>query len=183
MATKVLIVDDNEAFCSSLTDILEAKGYEVESAGTGREAIEKAQGRFFNVALLDIRLPGMDGMKLLTTMKKMHPDMAVIMTTAYASLETAVEALEEGAAAYIIKPLKMDEVLTTVSQLVEKQRLEMENRRLYQEIKQELAERKKAEEKLKKAYNDLKKTQVQLIQSEKMEAIGGKEVNIDGSKR
>jgi len=119
----ILIVDDDESTRRSLSLIFRKKGYETEMAGTGREAIEKAQKTFFNAALLDIRLPDTDGISLLASLKGIHPDMVVIMITAYAALENAVQALNEGATAYIMKPLDMDEVLAKVGESLEKQRL------------------------------------------------------------
>ena len=147
----ILVVDDDESTLKTLALIFEKKGYETETALTGREAIEKAHERFFNLALLDIKLSDMEGVELLAPLKKMYPDMVVIIITGYASLETAVRALNEGAAAYITKPLNMDGVLATVKEGLEKQRLVMENERLYQEAQRELAERKRAEEELKKS--------------------------------
>ena len=147
----ILIVDDDESISRSLALTFDEKGYETETAVTGREAIEKARERFFNLAFLDIKLSDMEGVELLAPFKKMHPEMVVIVITGYASLETAVRALNDGAAAYINKPLNMDEVLVTVREGLEKQRLVMENRRLYQEAQRELVERKRAEEKLKKS--------------------------------
>jgi len=144
----ILIVDDDESTRRSLSLIFGKKGYETETARTGQEALEKTRGRFFNLALLDLRLPDMEGIGLLVPLKEMHPDMVLILVTGYASLETAVQALNEGASAYITKPLNMDEILATVREALEKQRLVLENRRLYQEIQQELAERKQAEEKI-----------------------------------
>ena len=147
----ILIVDDDESILRSLALILEKKGYETETAVTGREAMEKVSERFFNLAFLDIRLSDMEGVELLAPFKEMHPDMVVIIVTGYASLETAVLALNEGAAAYITKPLNMDEVLVKVREGLETQRLAMENERLYQEAQRELAERKRAEEELKQS--------------------------------
>lgn len=147
----ILIVDDDEGTCRSLTLIFSKKGYGTQTAGTGREAIEKAQGGLFNLALLDIKLPDMEGVELIAPLKEMHPDIVVIMMTAYASLETAVRALNEGASAYIYKPLNMDAVLAAVREALEKQRLIMENRRLYQKAQRELAERKRAEEALRQS--------------------------------
>ena len=147
----ILIVDDDESTLRSLALIFDKKGYETETAVTGQEAIEKAREMLFNLAFLDIKLPDMEGVELLAPLKKMHPDMVVIIITGYASLETAVRALDEGAAAYITKPLNMDEVLVKVREGLEKQRLAMENARLYQEAQRELAERKRAEEELKRS--------------------------------
>jgi len=141
----VLIVDDDESTLKTLALIFDNKGYETETALTGREAIEKAREKPFNLALLDIKLSDMEGVELLVPLKKMYPNMVMIIITGYASLETAIRALNEGAAAYITKPLNMDEVLATVKEGLEKQRLVMENEKLYQEAQRELAERKRAE--------------------------------------
>ncbi len=161
----ILIVDDDQTSCKTLALIFEKGGYETETAGTGQEAVEKVRERFFNLALLDIKLPDMEGVELLAPLKEMHPDMVVIMVTAYASLETAVRAVNEGASAYITKPLNMDRVLARVEDALEKQRLVMENRRLYQEAQRELAERKRLEA-------EREKMQSQLLHSQKMEAVG-----------
>jgi len=152
---RILIVDDDESSRSILSLMLERAGYETETAGTGQEALDKAQEKFFNLILLDIMLPDVKGTELLATLKEMHPDTAVIMATAYASLETAVQALNKGASAYITKPLYVDEVLATVGEALEKQHLVMENRRLYQETQRELAERRRAEETLRRYAEQL----------------------------
>ena len=118
----ILIVDDDERICRNLSLILNDKGYETDTAGTGQEALEKARGRFFNVALLDIKLPDMEGVELLMPLKKIHPDMIVFMITGYPSLETSIRTSLEGALAYITKPLDIDSVLTAVRKALDKQR-------------------------------------------------------------
>ncbi|HEY41334.1 MAG TPA: PAS domain S-box protein [Dehalococcoidia bacterium] len=144
--TSILIIDGDSNTRDNLTRVFRRKGYEVEAVGTGREAIEQVVRRFYNVALLNVELPDMQGIDVLMSMKQVCPDMVVIMMTAYASLESAVSALIQGASAYLIKPLNIDEVLLTVGEAIEKQRLVMENRRLYQQARRELAERRNAEE-------------------------------------
>jgi len=161
----ILIVDDDEGICKILTLLFERNGYDTETSGTGRGAIEKARGRSFNVAILDIKLPDMEGVELLAPLKEMHPDLEMIMVTGYASLETAVRTLNEGASAYITKSMNMDEVLAIIRRVIEKQHLVMENRRLYQTAQQELARRKQAEE-------EKTKLEEQLRQLQKMEAVG-----------
>ncbi|NQT84292.1 diguanylate cyclase [bacterium] len=130
----ILIVDDDEGTCRSLRLIFRKKGYEAETAGTGQEAIEKARRKFFNLALLDIKLPDTEGIELLAPLKEIHPDMVVIMVTAYASVESAVRALNEGALAYIIKPLDMRGVLAKVRGALQDQRIIEEKRRAEEEL-------------------------------------------------
>lgn len=145
---RILIIDDNEELCSVLRLIFEEKQYAVDVAATGQEALAKAERRFFHAILLDIKLPDMSGVEVLAHLKKMRPDTAVLMITAYASLESAIEALNEGASAYILKPVNMDEVLVTIQEVLEKQHLVHENRRLFGEAQRELTERKRAEQEL-----------------------------------
>ncbi len=148
--SKILITDDDVDTCEILSDIFRERGYGVVTAGTGSEAVDKAGQTTFDVALIDIRLPDMEGVELIAALKGMQPDMVVAMITGYASVETAVRALNEGASAYILKPLNMDEVLAAVKESLEKRRLVIENRRLYEEVQRELDERKRAEQSLNK---------------------------------
>lgn len=117
----VLIVEDDKVIIKSLKDILQSKGYSVDTAETGREGIEKSEVQFYNLALLDIRLPDMDGTELLTTMHETLPRMVKIMVTGYPSLENAVEALNRGADAYVMKPVKPKELLALIEEKLEKQ--------------------------------------------------------------
>lgn len=127
----ILIVDDDESTCRTLALTLNKAGYETEIAGTGSQALEKAGTKPFNAVLLDIKLPDIEGIELLEPLNEKYPDTAVIMITAYASVETAVEALNKGAWAYITKPLNLDELLhTTLKHAIEKQRLLEEKRRM-----------------------------------------------------
>ena len=152
----ILIIDDDESTCRMLSLMLGKRGYEMETAGTGQEALEKAKERFFNVALLDIRLPDMEGVELLEPLKRMHPDIAIIVLTAYASVETAMQAVNKGAQAYITKPFDVTELLATLTEALGKQRLIMENKRLYEEAQRELVERKRAEHNLAERAKEIK---------------------------
>ena len=153
---RILIVDDDESTRTTLALVFGEKGYQTETAGTGQEALDKVRERFFNLALLDIKLPDMSGLDLLARLREAHPDMATVMATAYASLETAVRALHEGASAYVTKPLRMDEVLVTVRQALEKQRLTLENRQLLETLQRELIEREQAEAQARRLATQLK---------------------------
>jgi len=120
---RLLVVDDDVELCQSLSDIFGEKGYLVETAYNGAQAEEKLRETFFNVSLLDIKLPDIDGIELLRRLKKVHPNTEVILITGYASLESSIAALREGAFAYVIKPMAMDDVIATVEQAIDKQRL------------------------------------------------------------
>jgi DNA-binding NtrC family response regulator len=117
----ILIVEDDTNIRETLSTILQQKGYNTDTAKNGQEALQKSQTKFFNMALLDIKLPDMEGTKLLTTMHETLPKMMKIMITGYPSLENAVEALNQGADAYIIKPVKPEKLLALIEEKLEKQ--------------------------------------------------------------
>ena len=117
----ILIVEDDKAIIKSLKDILQSEGYSVDTAENGQEAIQKSKEKFFNMALLDIKLPDMEGTKLLVTMHENLPKMVKIMITGYPSVENAVEALNRGADAYIIKPVKPEKLLALIEEKLKKQ--------------------------------------------------------------
>jgi len=131
----ILIVDDSRQMCRTLRHILEGKGYVVETARTGRQALEKAANRFFNVGLVDVQLPDAQGTDLLEALKTRHPDMIAIMITGYASVDNVVRALNEGAFAYLTKPLNPSEMLSVITQGLEKQRLVIEKRQMEQALR------------------------------------------------
>lgn len=117
----ILVVDDDETVLKSLKDILQSNGYRVDTAKTGKEAIEKSERRFYNLALLDIVLPNMQGTKLLTKMHRTTPKMMKIMVTGYPSLQNAVESLNLGADAYVVKPVSPEELLRVVEDKLKEQ--------------------------------------------------------------
>ena len=118
----VLVVEDDANIRVPLSTILQQKGYKTDTAKNGKEAIQKSKAKFYNLALLDIKLPDMEGTKLLTTMHENMPKMVKIMVTGYPSLENAVEALNHGADAYVIKPVKTEKLLALIEEKLEVQR-------------------------------------------------------------
>ncbi len=110
----VLIVDDDESICKTLSAILTAEGYQTTTANGAKEALEKAANQFFNIALLDIKLPDMDGTQLLAKLQEIAPKTKKIIVTGYPSLKNAVEALNFGADSYIMKPIDPSELLKTI---------------------------------------------------------------------
>ncbi|MEM2123564.1 MAG: response regulator, partial [Candidatus Bathyarchaeia archaeon] len=117
----ILIVDDDKAILQSLEVILKMKGYEVETAETGREAIEKSRKKIYNLAILDIKLPDMEGTELLVKMHETMPRMMKIMLTGYPSLENAVKSLNLGADAFLMKPINPKELLKVVEEKLREQ--------------------------------------------------------------
>jgi DNA-binding response OmpR family regulator len=118
---RILIVEDDTCIRELLRDILQQNGYSVDTAGNGQEAIQKSKAKFFNLALLDIKLPDMEGTTLLTDMHESLPKMVKIMVTGYPTMENAVVALNLGADAYIIKTFKPEELLALIKSKLEEQ--------------------------------------------------------------
>jgi DNA-binding NtrC family response regulator len=119
--TRILVIDDDESIRETLSKALEKAGYVVETAESGTEAIEKAQANFYNLALIDIRLPDMEGTKLLTAMKDTTPKMTKIILTGYPALENAIEAVNKGADSYVRKPVDIEELLRVIKKHLQKQ--------------------------------------------------------------
>jgi len=128
---RILVVDDDESIRKALSAVLEEKGYYVDTAESGNEAIQKSNANFYNLALIDIRLPDMEGTMLLKAMKDSIPPMVKIIVTGYPSLGNAMEAVNKGADAYLLKPVVMENVLKTIREYLKKQ----EEARKYSEDK------------------------------------------------
>lgn len=111
---RILVVDDDESFVDTMKDILEVSGYIAETALSGEEAKEKVLQEYFHLALLDLKLPDISGIDLLKWVKKETPRTMVMMITGYAALDNAVEALNFGANAYIMKPVNPKEFLSFI---------------------------------------------------------------------
>ena len=117
---RILIVDDDENIRKVLKTILEDEGYTVDEAENAKKAIEKSRRNVYNLALIDIRLPDMEGIELLTRMKDTVPKMRKIIITGYPTLQNAIEAVNRGADAYILKPFDMEKVLATIKEQLRK---------------------------------------------------------------
>jgi two-component system response regulator HydG len=117
---KVLMVDDDEAICRVMSLILEGEGFEVETAFTGKDAIKKSRSRVYDAAILDFRLPDMEGTKVLKEMSEISPKMVKIMLTGYPSVQNAVDSLNFGADAYLVKPPNPEEVINSIREKLQK---------------------------------------------------------------
>ena len=161
----VLVVEDRDGERRTLCGILEDEGYKVIGIDKGEAAIEEAKKRFINIAIIDIKLPDLSGLDVLKAIREINEDTVGIVTTGYASMETAVEAMDAGAYTYIIKPFNVDAVVATLKRALEQQHLSIENRKLLRELK-------KANKELENTLVELKSTQAQLVQAGKMAAMG-----------
>jgi two-component system response regulator PilR (NtrC family) len=133
----ILVVDDEEIMREILETLLKGEGYSVRLAASGEEGVELARNIPFDVAIVDVMMPGIDGMTTLESLRKLDDELAVIMVTAYASVENAITAMKRGAFDYITKPFKNDEVLVVVKNALERRRLVNENRTLRQNIQEQ----------------------------------------------
>src|SRR5215469_13186000 len=132
----ILVVDDEEIMREILETLLTREGYDVRLASSGTEGLELARALPFDAAIVDIMMPGIDGIATLDELKRIDEDLAVIIITAYASVESAISAMKSGAFDYITKPFKNDEVLVVVRNAMERRRLVHENRNLRQNIQE-----------------------------------------------
>jgi len=126
MAADILVVDDDERMVMGLKELLEEEGYSVTSCTSSRSALEAVRGRSFAIALVDLVMPGMDGMELLKEILALSPETKVIIITGFATVESAVEAMKAGACDYISKPFKAREIESVVKRTLEEMRFEKE---------------------------------------------------------
>ncbi len=119
----ILVVDDEEIMRSFLHDVLAGEGYQVHVAHTGEEAVNKASRKKYDLVITDIKMPGIDGMGVLSQVKELSPTTEVVVMTGYASLESAVESMKRGAADYITKPFNIDQIRIVVAKTLERRKL------------------------------------------------------------
>ncbi len=120
--SQILVVDDEEIARTNLEYILRKEGHQVATAANGLEALEKVKAHEFDVVLTDLKMEKMDGIQLLESVKQIAPHTEIVMVTGYATVSSAVDALKKGAAHYLSKPIKLDELRDTVRGIVEKKR-------------------------------------------------------------
>ena len=127
MKTRILVVDDEASHLQMLDAVLSAEGYEIHKAGDGQEAIGLVEERFYDLLLMDVRMSKVGGIEALKAIKKISPGIPVIIMTAYASVNTAVDALKSGAYDYLTKPLDIEELKILVKKALHHRKLEQEN--------------------------------------------------------
>ncbi len=135
----VHVIDDEPIIHEVLSQLLSSEGYEVELSSSGEEALEKHSTGFYDVTLLDLLMPGLDGIQVLKGIKRVDPQAVIIIITAYASVESALSAMKMGAYDYIQKPFKHDELLLIIERALEHRKLQDENIRLRDELNRKFA--------------------------------------------
>ncbi|MGA2587942.1 MAG: sigma-54 dependent transcriptional regulator [Candidatus Aminicenantales bacterium] len=133
------VIDDEPIIHEVLSQLLTSEGYEVEISSSGEEALQKYEDRTFDLALLDLLMPGINGMDVLRAVKRIQPRAMILIITAYASVESAIEAMKIGAFDYIQKPFKHEELLLTITRALEHKNLQEENVRLRDELKRKFS--------------------------------------------
>jgi DNA-binding NtrC family response regulator len=121
---KILIVDDDEDLRTKMSKFLGGAGYETQMVSSGREAVEKASDEDFDVVLLDLIMPKMSGSDVLIELKRVSPRSKVIMITAFATIDNAVDAIKRGASDYVTKPFKIDDLLMRIKRVLEETRVD-----------------------------------------------------------
>jgi len=138
-SSRVLIVDDEIAIRFSLTEVLRNEGYNVTAVESGEAALQQIEKQEFDLVLLDLRMKGIGGIEVLNSLRSLHPDTCVIVLTAHASLETAVEALRQGAHDYLFKPCKTDQLRRSVRKGLEKRMRSQRRERVLSDLERRLS--------------------------------------------
>lgn len=136
---RIMVIDDEESMCKFMQIMLKKEGYGVSSAQSGKEALEELQNSHYDLVIADLMMPEMNGLELLSKVKSIDPELNFIVMTAYASVDTAIEALKKGAFDYIAKPFKVDELKITIKKSLEQKRIIKENLDLKRQLKKEFS--------------------------------------------
>jgi len=134
---KIMVIDDEESMCRFMQIMLQKEGYEVTSTVSSKEALEKIKNKNYDLVIADLMMPEMNGLELLSRAKTIHPGINFIVMTAYASVDTAIEALKKGAFDYITKPFKVDEIKIAIKKSLEQRKITEENINLKRQLKKE----------------------------------------------
>ena len=145
MKGNIIVVDDEPTARKSLAEILRLEGYQVTAAENGHEAVDALSAETFDVMLLDIRMPGMDGHEVLQHATKLAPECQIILLTAHGTLESAIEALRQGAHDYLLKPASPHEILSSVSRGIVRRTDSERKRRLLEQMESSLQQLRDAE--------------------------------------
>jgi two-component system NtrC family response regulator len=133
---KILITEDEKSQRDLLEGFLKKEGFFVDAVTNGREALQKLEGNFYDIALIDYKMPELDGHQTLQEIRRLYPDLPVVMMTAYGTVETAVASMKEGALDYLTKPIDLDELLLIFQKVIERSNLIRENKELRAQLQE-----------------------------------------------
>jgi two-component system NtrC family response regulator len=133
---KILIAEDEKNQRDLLEGFLKKEGFSVDAVANGREALQKLEGNFFDIALIDYKMPELDGLQTLREIRRLYPDLPVVMMTAYGTVETAVASMKEGALDYLTKPVDLEELLLILQKVMERSSLIRENKELRAQLQE-----------------------------------------------
>ena len=133
---RILIAEDEKAQRDLLEGFLKKEGFSVEAAANGREAVQKLKEDFFDIGVIDYKMPELDGLQTLREIRRLYPDLPIVMMTAYGTVETAVAAMKEGALDYLTKPIDLEELLLILQKTLERSNLIQENRALKAQLQE-----------------------------------------------
>lgn len=135
LSTKIMIVEDDAKMRKAITAIMKKQGYDVVAAADGESGLERAQQNDYDLAIVDLKLPGIDGLEVLKRLKAKDRTISVVMVTAYATVDSAIEAMKEGAEDYIPKPFNLEEIRIVVAKVLEKRELLLKNKYLQGQLR------------------------------------------------
>ena len=142
-ARSILVVDDDADVRSLLTDLCADEGYQVSTAKTGQEALASVESKRPDLVMMDVQLPDQDGLAVLKQLRQKHPELEVIVMTAFGGSSVAIKAMEQGAYDYVTKPFEIDDLLATLRRVFEHQDMATEVSALLQELGKCAAERER----------------------------------------
>jgi len=134
MSSKILVIDDEESMCNFMEIMLAKEGYNVDTVVSGRDGVLLLKERNYDLVIADLNMPEMSGIEVLKKIRSFKQDQDLVVMTAYASVETAIEAMKQGAADYITKPFKVDEITLTIEKIINRRRLQLENETLKKQL-------------------------------------------------
>ncbi len=170
----ILIADDEPAIRRGLERLFDADGYTTTLVANGQEALDAASAQAFEIALLDIGMPGLSGMDVLREMSTLYPDTAVIMVTAVDDVKIGVEAMNMGASDYIVKPVDVDDLLVRVEKALDKRELELLKQRHEQILRERLREQQtRLESQFAQLINSIAREHSLILERESSKGRGG----------
>ncbi len=136
-SARILVVDDEQSMCNFMEIMLTKVGYRVETTESAPDAVERLRRENFDLVIADLNMPEMSGIEVLREIRSFKAEQDLIVMTAYASVDSAIEAMKQGAADYITKPFKVDEIKLTIGKIIDRKRLVRENKNLRQQLQQD----------------------------------------------